>query len=136
MRSRRSTVLLARALRRELSLPEGLLWRALRGSALAGARFRRQQPLGPYVGDFYCASAKLVIEVDGASHGCADRPWRDQIRDGWMRENGFRTLRLPASLVLSDMDTTLRTILAAIDAIEVPPPGREASRGRGTAGPT
>ena len=122
--------MLARVLRRELSLPEGLLRRVLRGNRLDGVRFRRQQPIGPYVADFYCASAKLVIEVDGASHGCSDRPERDDIRDRWLIERGFKVLRLPASLVLSDMDGTTRTILAAI---EVPPPGREASRGRGTA---
>ena len=133
MRGRRETILMARGLRQELSLPEGLLWRALRGNRLEGIRFRRQQPIGPYVADFYCASVRFVIEIDGASHGCADRPERDGIRDRWMIERGFKVLRLPASLVLSDMDATIRTILAAI---EVPPPGREASRGRGTAGPT
>src|SRR5689334_16373959 len=60
-------VVKARELRRHMSLPETLLWRLLR-RAPNGVAFRRQHPIGPYVLDFYCPSAKLAIEVDGAAH--------------------------------------------------------------------
>jgi very-short-patch-repair endonuclease len=102
-------------MRRNLDLPEGLLWRRLRRRGLEGHRFRRQHPIGPYVLDFYCAESRLAVEVDGYSHGVADRPQHDARRDAWLlRDSGVRTLRLPARLVLSDMDGALATIAAAL----------------------
>ena len=71
----------ARQLRRELSLPEKLLWARLKG---APVRFRRQHPIGPYVVDFYCASARLAIEVDGFAHEVGNQPARDQLRTDWL----------------------------------------------------
>ena len=133
MRSRRTSLALARTLRREMSLPEVLLWQALRGRKFEGMRFRRQQPIGPYVADFYCGACRLVIEVDGQSHHCDDRFERDEVRDRWMTERGFGVLRLPASVVLGDMDSAVMTILAAINDRANPPSGRIASRGWGTA---
>ena len=91
----------ARRLRRELSLPEKLLWARLRG---AEVRFRRQHPIGPYVLDFYCAAAKLAIEVDGAAHDFGDRPQRDDVRIDWLRAQGIEVLRIPAKDVLQDPD--------------------------------
>nr|WP_271068664.1 endonuclease domain-containing protein [Caulobacter sp. NIBR1757] len=119
-----------------MSLPEVLLWQALRRCKVESIRFRRQQPIGPYVADFYCGARRLVIEIDGQSHYFGDRPDRDEARDAWLVGQGFRVLRLPASLVLRDMDSAVMTILAAVDDRQNPPPGREASRGRGTTGPT
>src|SRR5581483_12302097 len=92
----------AKGLRRTLSLPEVLLWKALKGGAIDRLQFRKQHPIGPYVLDFYCHAVKLAVEVDGASHGFGDRPGRDGQRDAWLAERGIRTLRLPASLVLRD----------------------------------
>jgi hypothetical protein len=63
----------AQHLRRELTLPEGLLWRAMKGRKLRGLQFRKQHPMGSYVLDFYCHEARLCIEVDGRSHGFYDR---------------------------------------------------------------
>jgi very-short-patch-repair endonuclease len=91
----------ARRLRRELSLPEKLLWVRLRG---AEVRFRRQHPLGPYVLDFYCPVASLAIEVDGAAHDFGDRPQRDDIRTKWLKSQGIDVLRIPAKDVLADPD--------------------------------
>ena len=67
----------ARRFRRELSLPEKLLWVRIRRGEL---HFRRQHPVGEYVLDFYCPAAKLAIEVDGAAHDFGDRPARDDRR--------------------------------------------------------
>jgi very-short-patch-repair endonuclease len=83
-REKNETVLRARALRRNMTLPEGLLWQVLRTRPHA-FKFRRQHPIGQYIADFYCPAAKLVIEVDGIIHGMADRPVRDQRRDQWLR---------------------------------------------------
>jgi very-short-patch-repair endonuclease len=96
----KATVGKARELRRKLSLPEVLLWRELRGGA-SGASFRKQHPVGTYVVDFYCAAAKLAIEIDGVSHDMADRPVRDEVRDAELRERGIETVRIAASEVLA-----------------------------------
>ena len=92
----------ARRLRRELSLPEKLLWVPLRD---ADVRFRRQHPNGHYVLDFYCPAAKLAIEVDGAAHDFGDRPERDDLRTAWLVSQGIEVLRIPAKEVLADPDS-------------------------------
>jgi very-short-patch-repair endonuclease len=91
----------ARKLRRDLSLPEKLLWVRLRG---AEVRFRRQHPTGHYVLDFYCPAAKLAIEVDGAAHNFGDRPQRDERRTEWLNHQGIEVARIPARDVLRDPD--------------------------------
>jgi len=103
----------ARQLRRQMDLPEVLLWNRLRRRQLGGLHFRRQHPLGRYILDFYCDAAKLAVEVDGYSHDVADRPARDQSRDRWLASQGVTTLRIPARDVLKSMDDVLATILAA-----------------------
>ena len=104
---------LARRLRQALTLPEGLLWKALKARRQEGLHFRRQHPLGPYVLDFYCSQARLCIEVDGYSHGVADRPERDAARDRWLASQGIETLRLRAGLVLEDLDAALGMVRTA-----------------------
>ena len=74
----RSTIRKAKRLRSTMSLPEVLLWQALRRQQ-TGMRFRRQHPAGPYILDFYCDAAKLCVEVDGESH--AFRMGHDRARD-------------------------------------------------------
>jgi very-short-patch-repair endonuclease len=59
--------------------------------------FRRQHPIGPYVLDFYCAKARLAIEIDGASHEFGDRPQRDERRNAWLNEHGIRVVHIPAA---------------------------------------
>jgi very-short-patch-repair endonuclease len=83
-----------------MSLPEVLLWQQLRGQS--EAKFRRQHPLGPYVFDFYCAKARVCVEVDGIAHDMGDRANRDAARDEWLRGQGIEVVRVPASEVLSD----------------------------------
>jgi very-short-patch-repair endonuclease len=90
--------------------PEARLWVQLRRKAVEGWRFRRQHPIGPYVLDFYCDSAKLAVEVDGQTHWLGAQPDRDERRDAWLALRGIRTLRLPARLVFEDLDTAVRTI--------------------------
>jgi len=113
MAAPRRTINRAKAMRKAMSLPEVLLWRQLRGQGVGGLRFRRQRPLGPYILDFYCAETRLAVEVDGQSHEFEAQAAHDLRRDQWLAQNGVRVLRLPAVLVLKDMDATLRTIEAA-----------------------
>ncbi len=104
MPQRRETIRKARTLRRTMSLPEVLLWRLLRQRP-CGIKFRRQYPAGPYVLDFYAPDAKLGIEIDGIAHDMGDRPERDQARDTWLGEQGFRLVRFPATEVLASPET-------------------------------
>ena len=108
----------ARALRRELTLPEVLLWRDLRKLQVEGLRFRRQHAIGPYVLDFYCAAHRLAVEVDGAAHDIPDRAAHDLRRDGWLGERDIRVLRFPARDVLSDERRV--DVLATVAAAAAP----------------
>ncbi|WKL57208.1 DUF559 domain-containing protein [Asticcacaulis sp. ZE23SCel15] len=94
----------ARALRKDMSLPEMLIWGRIRVRQKGLPQFRRQHPLGIYVADFYCAQAKLVIEIDGMAHRANDRVRKDDIRDSWMTDQGLMTLRISAVDVLKDPD--------------------------------
>jgi very-short-patch-repair endonuclease len=104
----------AKTLRREMTLPEVLLWKAIKGRRLNRLKFRKQHPIGRYILDFCCDAEKLAIEVDGESHSFGDRPARDETQDAWLTAQGIRTLRLSASLILKDVDAAVRTILGYI----------------------
>jgi len=122
----------ARQLRRHMTLPEILLWRALR-TRPAGLGFRRQHPAGTYVLDFFCPASRLAVEIDGETHGRGDRPERDAARDDWLGKQGVRVLRIPAQMVLSDLEAAIRHIVVAARgdypstgfAGPPPPPGEE-----------
>jgi very-short-patch-repair endonuclease len=101
-----------RRLRRELSLPEKLLWVRLKGT---GGHFRKQHPVGDYVLDFYCASANLAVEVDGFAHDTGNRPQRDETRTAWLNANGIEVLRVPAKDVLADPDAVADAVLRLVE---------------------
>lgn len=101
---------LARHLRRNLSLPEGLLWRQLRRKP-RGIKFRRQHPVGPYVIDFYCPAVKTGFEVDGFGHGTSDRPEHDERRTCFIAGQGIRLERIAASEVLADAERVAESIV-------------------------
>jgi very-short-patch-repair endonuclease len=100
----------ARKLRRELSLPEALLWRELRG-APEGMKIRKQHPVGRYVIDFYCAAVKTGFEVDGIAHDMGDRPEKDEERTAFLAEQGIRLVRIPAREVLADPGAIAQAIV-------------------------
>ena len=105
----RPVVYAARKLRKEMSLPEVLLWQQLRGRP-GGLKFRRQHPVDPCTVDFFCREAKLAVEIDGSAHDAA-RAQRDQVRDERLRARGLQVLRIPADAVLEDVTAITEWIL-------------------------
>ena len=84
---------IARELRRNQTDDEKALWRALRGRRFAGFKFRRQHTVGGHILDFYCADAKLAVELDGSQHGRPEGMHRDAEREKFLDEQGITTLR-------------------------------------------
>jgi len=106
-----------------------LLWVRLRERKPGQPSFRRQHPIGPYITDFCCSTARLVIEVDGGVHNDEDRVLRDAYRDEYLRERGYQVLRITAREVLADPDGAAEKVRAAAQAPSVtlrvtPPPLR------------
>ena len=115
-----------------MSPPEVLLWVRLRARQPDGPRIRRQHPIGPYIADFYCADARLVIEVDGGCHTMGDAPEHDARRDAYMESKGLTVMRYVAADVLANpddvaagiWDLVMRLVRArnGLDAPSVTPP--------------
>jgi very-short-patch-repair endonuclease len=101
----------AKRLRTNATAPETLLWSALRGRNLGGLKFRRQHPIEPYIADFYCHAARLVIELDGRSHD--NRSEFDEQRSKSFGELGLMTLRISNDDVLNNLDGVLEFIAQA-----------------------
>lgn len=99
----------AKRLRQEMTPPEVGLWLALRRNTQE-LRFRKQHGAGNYVLDFYCAPARLAIEVDREAHERGDRPARDAARDSWLASQCIRVLRYSAD-VLANLEGVVRQIL-------------------------
>ena len=102
----------ARRLRRNATIPERMLWNRLRGGGLAGLKFRRQQPIGPDIVDFFCHEVALVVEVDGRSHD--ERGKEDSQREAFLREQQrLQVLRVSNDDVLMETEAVLFAILRA-----------------------
>ncbi len=87
---------------------ESRLWFHLRRRNLNGHRFRRQAPIGPYVADFACLGARLIVEIDGPGHD--GREPADVRRDHWLRAEGYRVLRFTADDVFWECEWVLDII--------------------------
>ena len=102
----------ARALRKQPTKAEEILWAQLRGRRFQGVKFRRQVPFDRYVADFYCHSAKLVVELDGKQHEWfADY---DAARTAVIENFGVRVLRVTNAEVCDDLDSVLARIGAKL----------------------
>ena len=101
----------ARQLRRDMTHPEYKLWSRLRNQGLAGLKFRRQHPVGPYIVDFVCEAKKLAIELDGDSH--EGRYTYDIQRQKFIEQLGYRVIRFGNDDVLYEIDAVLDAILIA-----------------------
>ena len=111
---------LARSLRQKLTSTEKTLWYKLRDRRFRGWKFRRQQPFGPYVLDFYCADAKLNIEIDGGQHDLPEHRRRDEKRMAYLEKEGVRTLRFWNSQVRTNIEGVMARIGRELEA-EAPP---------------
>jgi very-short-patch-repair endonuclease len=104
----------ARRLRKSSTDAEAKLWYRLRELPIAGSHIRRQVSIGPYVADFACLAARLVIEIDGSHHGEGEQLEHDLARTRWLESQGYRVIRFWNSDITDNMSGVLETIYAAI----------------------
>jgi very-short-patch-repair endonuclease len=107
----------ARELRSRMTDAERKLWFALRDRRFAGFKFRRQVQISPFIADFVCFEARLVIEVDGGQH--ADSV-QDRRRDRWFAANKFRVMRFWNSEVRSNLEGVMTLLSEALRVEEWP----------------
>ncbi|HEY5107226.1 MAG TPA: endonuclease domain-containing protein [Caulobacteraceae bacterium] len=121
MRSPTRTHDRAKSLRQSMSPPEVFLWQRLRERHPSRPVIRRQHPIGPYVADFYCSTARLVIEIDGSGHADQAQREHNRRRDAYMERLGYRVIRCLAADVMKDADAVAQDIF---DSALAPPPSR------------
>jgi very-short-patch-repair endonuclease len=126
----------ARELRRDATLAERRMWKLVRGKVL-GVRFRRQQPIGPFIVDFYCPAARLAVEIDGMQHEDETITAYDERRTRWLSARGIRLLRFSNGIVWHDVESVVKELRSALDnAASTKPPVRVKGRVVHTASPT
>jgi len=101
----------AKHLRSRMTGSENSLWRHLRAHRLNGEKFRRQQPIGPYIVDFVHFGARLIVEADGGQHNGA---LHDERRDAWLRAQGFKVMRFWNNDITSNLEEVLAAVMAAV----------------------
>jgi len=101
---------LAKTFRKRMTHAEVLVWQRLRRRQIVGAYFRRQVPIGPFVADFLCARARLVVEIDGAQH--ALRRGYDAARTCFLERRGYAVIRFWNHEVFANLDGVVETIAA------------------------
>ncbi|AFT70633.1 hypothetical protein B5T_02359 [Alloalcanivorax dieselolei B5] len=109
----------AKDLRANMTDAERLLWKHLRAHRLAGGKFRRRQPIGPYIVDFVHFGARLIVEADGGQHSDSAG---DRQRDRWLEERGYRVLRFWNNDILKSTEAVLETIFKAVSPFPCPSP--------------
>ena len=115
-RSRERAGVRARALRQNSTEAERLMWSHLRDRRLAGHKFRRQHPQGPFFADFACLDARLVVEIDGGQHFEPDAVAADARRTAALQQAGFEVLRFDNRQVLAETDAVLAVIMERLQA--------------------
>jgi len=107
----------ARRLRSNATNAEAQLWKHLRRHPMIGSHFRRQVIIGPYIADFTCMAARLVVEVDGSQHGEQANVLRDEARTKWLEAEGYRVLRFWNNDIFANIDGVLNEIHAALKSL-------------------
>jgi len=124
----------AKKLRSDATGPEQRLWRALKSIPVYGSHFRRQVPIGPYVADFACLKARLIIELDGGHHSQNGIAAKDEARTQWLEKEGYRVIRFWNAELIDNLSGVLETIYAGLygslqsEAMALPTPPRPAGR--------
>lgn len=113
----------ARSLRNAATPAERELWRYLSRSQIDGFKFSRQMPIGPYICDFLCRSARLVIEIDGPSHDA--RLVYDASRTEWLEGAGYRVIRFTNDDIFARIEGVLTIVREALAERPTPVPSRE-----------
>jgi very-short-patch-repair endonuclease len=122
----------ARRLRQSLTDPERRLWWHLRHRLPAErTHFRREVAIGPYIADFCCLAARVIVEVGGEQHGFDSNLIRDEQRTAFLNQRGFRVLRFTNREVMTSIDVVLDTVLAALGTS--PPTPTPPRKGEGIA---
>ena len=117
MKANPKTRMRAKALRTKMTQAEIILWSRLKGKQLQGWQFRKQHPVGPYIADFACAKAKLIIEVDGATHSTDAEIVHDHKRTAFLQAQGWSVLRVWNADIYDNLTGVLEGIIA-----HLPPP--------------
>jgi very-short-patch-repair endonuclease len=107
--SSQSSTAKARALRRTMTEAERKFWSLVRNNHL-GVKFRRQVPIGPYIVDFFCFSAKLAVELDGSQHYTEEGKEYDFHRDKFLQAQGVTVLRFSNREFLTNQDGVMQVI--------------------------
>jgi very-short-patch-repair endonuclease len=119
----------AKQLRADATEAECRLWSILRNHQIAGLRFRRQQPVGPYIVDFYCSAAKLIVELDGDQHGADRNAVYDETRTLWLRARGYCVVRFPNGDVFKKRQYIVDSIVHHLERHGIPLPDPASSCG-------
>ncbi len=106
----------ARGFRRDATGAERILWQKLKGRSLSGFKFVRQEPIGPYIADFVCRDAKLIVEIDGATHSSDEEIAADNRRTEFLDKHGFRVIRFINEAVFESVDGVLQIILTKLQS--------------------
>jgi len=104
----------ARQLRTRSTQAERRFWSRVRAYRLDGHKFKRQEPIGPYIVDFVCFESKVIVELDGGQHHGNEE---DKLRDAWLQNEGFSVLRFWNNDVLSNTDGVIESVLRTINSI-------------------
>jgi len=100
---------------------EKLLWSRIRRKQLKGYQFYRQKTIGNYIVDFYCPSARLIIELDGSQHNEEEGMRKDKVRDQYLTGLGFQVMRFPTTEVFEYIDGIVDEIYERLP-VEFPQP--------------
>jgi type II secretion system protein H len=119
----------ARTLRNNLTDTERRLWSRLKREQINGYKFRRQFPLGPFIVDFVCLEARLIVEVDGGQH--AEQRQKDEQRDKWLASQNFHVLRFWDNDVLRETDAVVEAIVQALKNTPTPSLPRKGGGSKG-----
>ena len=106
----------ARTMRKNMTMAERKLWSALKGRALSGYRFNRQVEIGPYIVDFLCRQQRVIVEVDGVTHGDARDVRYDLRRSEYLEAKGYVIFRATNQDIYTNLDGVLTGLLQTLES--------------------